>query len=305
MRLLMRLLAITVALAGLDYHGAVYSQTSSKPKAAAPLATPNTSPEPSAASNSDTNGEIELTAEQGVDWLRVEKKYIARGQAIAKRGTLELHASEIMASYKDDGGTQIMTRLDASGNVKILDQGTEAQGERGIYHIDKKLAVLFGHNLKITNQARVITAEDTLEYWQEKQIAVARGHARALSEDKRLQADNIVAYLGESAKANKNMGKNKSNPPSDKSGANSSSLEIKRIEAIGGVKLATAQEIITGKEGRYDVMAQQMIICGDVQITRGENHLQGECATTDMNTGISRIDGGKNGRVRGLILPTR
>jgi lipopolysaccharide export system protein LptA len=231
-------------------------------------------------------GAIELEAEDGIEWLRNEKRYIATGNAIAKRGGVTIKADELIAHYNEDadGNSQAIYRLDAIGHVVITSGQTEATGDKGVYHMDKKVAVLVGKNLQLISPRALITAEDSLEYWEERELAVARGKATVIQKDKRLQAGVLTAYIRPDKKTGKKT--------------------IQRIDATGGVHISTKREIIRGAEAVYNVAEEKATICGNVKITRGENQLNGECADVNMKTGRSRLRGGK-GKVKGLILPTR
>ena len=58
-----------------------------------------------------------------------------------------------------------------------------------------------GRNLKLTTPQDVLTARDSLEYWAQKHMAVARGNAVVLTNDgKRVAADTLVAYTTDAAR---------------------------------------------------------------------------------------------------------
>ena len=195
---------------------------------------------------------------------------------------MDLYADELTAYYRaGKNDSQEIYRMDAIGKVRILQAETEARGDKGVYHMDKQVVVLVGENLKLLNPQATITAEESLEYWQARSIAVARGKATVVQEDKRLRAGVLTAFIS----PNKKTGKS----------------EIQRIDATSGVHISTKDEIVRGREGVYEVDKQLATVCGDVKITRGENQLNGECAEVNMKTGRSKIVGGGS-KVRGLLL---
>src|ERR1700752_5160780 len=63
---------------------------------------------------------IEIEAESGIEWGRNEKKYIARGNAMAKRGDLTVNADPLTAHYRDKaaGGSEIW-QIEADGHVRL------------------------------------------------------------------------------------------------------------------------------------------------------------------------------------------
>jgi len=234
---------------------------------------------------------IEIDAENGIEWQQEKLIFLARGNARAVRGEVTVKADTLRAYYREqkDGSTDIW-RLDAEGNVKISTPGEHATGQLGIYDVDNGTLVLKGGNrVRLVTQQDEISADKQLEYWEKKQIAVARGNALAVRQDRRLAADTLVAYFRP-----------------DKKGKN----EIYRVEAFDRVSIVTATDTATGDRGDYDVESGIATLTGSVKITRGKNKLKGCRAKVNMNTGISRLFGcGKSasgaGRVQGIIQTDR
>ena len=55
-----------------------------------------------------------------------------------------------------------------------------------------------GRALKLTTPNDVLTARDSLEYWSQKHMAVARGNAVVVTNDgRRVAADTLVAYTAD------------------------------------------------------------------------------------------------------------
>ncbi|RED46199.1 LptA/OstA family protein [Aestuariispira insulae] len=233
-------------------------------------------------------GGIEIEADDGIEWVRNPDggsgQYHARGNAHASQNDVDLYADELTAYYRTQNESQEVFRMDAIGQVRVHQAETQAFGDKGVYHMDKQVVVLVGESLRLINPQATITAEDSLEYWQARSIAVARGKATVAQEDRRLRAGVLTAFIQNNTKTGKD--------------------EIQRIDATGGVHISSPDEIVTGREGVYEVAKQIATVCGDVKITRGENQLNGECAEVNMATGRSRIVGGA-GRVTGLLLNSK
>lgn len=231
-----------------------------------------------------TTGAIEIQAENGIEWLRDQQQYRAYGNATASRDGVTVLADTLTAYYRDQDGKQVIYRLDADGHVVITSGQSEASGDKAVYHLDKQVAVLVGKNLQLVTDQATITAEDSLEYWDGRRIAVARGNALVIQDNRRMKAGVLTAFI--------EPGKN-------------GKTEVKRIDATSGVHISTPSEIITGSEGVYLVDQEKATICGDVKITRGKNQLNGECAVVNMKTGRSKLQGkGAGDKVKGLILQT-
>ncbi|NMM44786.1 hypothetical protein HH303_09885 [Rhodospirillaceae bacterium KN72] len=231
------------------------------------------------------DGGIEIEADDGIEWIRDLQQYRAYGNATATRDGMTVTADTLTAFYREEDGRQVIFRLDADGHVVITANGSEASGDKAVYHMDKRVAVLVGEDLQMVTDRGTITADESLEYWEERQIAVARGNALVIQNDRRLQAGVLTAFL--------------------EAGADGGQTRVKRIDATGGVHVSTPTDIVTGNEGVYMVDEEKATICGKVKITRDNNQLNGECAVVNMKTGRSTLQGGGNGgKVKGLILPT-
>jgi len=130
-----------------------------------------------------------------------------------------------------------------------------------------------------------ITARQSLEYWEEKRMAVARGEAVAVRADERLRADVLVAYFRE---------------------GEGGELEMYRLEAFRDVHISTPTGILRADYGNYDIESSIVTLTGSVKITRCNTQLNGEYAEMNLNTGVSRLlsgPGTEGGQpVQGLFL---
>jgi lipopolysaccharide export system protein LptA len=224
---------------------------------------------------------LEINAEEGIEWRQEEKVYIARGNTRAASGDLEVFSDVLKAYYREaaSGSTEIYL-LEALGNVRVVSPNEIAYGDRGQYIVDEQRVELRGDNLLLESKDKVsrITARDTLEYWEVKQLAVARGDAQANHEDKQVNADTLVAHFR----------------PNDKD-----ETEIRQIVATGNVRITTPTDYVVGDEGVYYVQEEVATLTGDVKITRDGNQMNGNYAEVNLATGISQL----RGNVDALILP--
>jgi lipopolysaccharide export system protein LptA len=229
---------------------------------------------------------IAVDADQAIEWHQEQKAYVARGNAVAKRGDVTITGDTLVAYYRDipTGGTEIF-RLAADGKVHIFSPTQNVYGDRAVYDVDKQVAVVTGSNLKLVTPTDVVTARDSLEYWENQKLAVARGDAMAVREQNRVNADVLVGLFAE---------------------GEAGSLEMTRIDAQGNVVITTPTDVARGRQGVYNLKTDIATLTGDVRLTRGENHLNGQTAEVNMKTGISRLlnTGDRSGgRVKGLFIP--
>lgn len=226
---------------------------------------------------------IEISAGDGLEWRRDEKVLMAAGGVVLTRGALKLEADSVSAWYREDkdGENQEVYRIDAAGKVRLASDGAKGFGESAAYDLDQGVFVLSGGKPRFEAEQLVVTAAQNLEYWEVKQLAVARGEAVAENGDRRIRADVISAYV-QSAEGGK--------------------TELSRVEAIGDVRISTPDDSARGNEAVYDAKSGVATLCGNVEIRRGPSVLKGTCAEVNLNTGISRLIGG-GGSVKGLVQP--
>jgi lipopolysaccharide export system protein LptA len=262
-------------------------------------------------------GPIEVTARDGIEWRQNEQLVIARGAARAVRGGVTIDADLLLARYRPRGGAPAearpasegpggaseIWRLEAEGNVVITTATDRAEGDRAIYDLDQAVMVLTGRNLRLTSPDNVLTARDSVEYWPQRRMAVARGDAVVVTkDDKRVRADVLVAYFKEAPTEAGNAPR-----PQPARGAGEGTpgegSNLEKVEAYGRVEIRTAEEVIRGDSGVYTPPNGLARLLGNVRIVRGDNTLTGQEAIVNMNTGISRLIATPGERVRGLIVP--
>lgn len=271
------------------------------------------------AQNADLNqgGPIEVTARDGIEWRQNDQLVIARGAARAVRGGVTVDADLLLARYRPRGGAPAETRppsegpggaseiwrLEAEGNVVITTATDRAEGDRAIYDIDQAVMVLRGNNLRLTSPDNVLTARDSVEYWPQRRMAVARGDAVVVTkDDKRVRADVLVAYFREApTEANTAPRPQPARPAAEAPPGADSNLE--KVEAYGRVEIRTPTEVVRGDTGVYTPPNGLARLLGNVTIVRGNNTLTGREAIVNMQTGISQLVASPGDRVRGLIVP--
>jgi lipopolysaccharide export system protein LptA len=259
---------------------------------------------------------VAISAASGIEWQQDAQVYIARGNAVAKRGTTEVYADTLTAHYrpsKGAGGDTEIYRLNADGHVTIKGETQTVVGDQAVWDVDQQTGIVTGKGLKLTTATDVVTARDSLEWYDQKQVAVARGDAVAIKENvKRIRADVLTAH----------MTKDKTRPAATKSEAqrpaspaaapvpspSDENSRISRVDAQGNVLVSTATDIGRGDYGVYNAETGIVTLLGNVTIARGDNAIRGQYAVVDLNNNVSRMmpTAGKPGvpaaRVEGLFV---
>ncbi len=234
-------------------------------------------------------GTIEIEATDGIEWLRDQRVYIARGDAHAVSGDLEVFADVMKAHYRSNQDGNEIHLIELVGNVRLKTPDETAYGDAASYLLDTEVLVLTGRDLRLEshNGPDRLTARDALEYHKNDRIAVARGDARIFREGRDVRADLLIAYFSPGSEG---------------------ALEIERVEAKGAVRIRSKGDYASGNDAVYYVRDERATIQGNVKITRGEHQLSGGFGEVDLATGMSRLTGaptadGEKERVKGLILP--
>ena len=268
---------------------------------------------------------IAISATSGIEWQQDAQVYIARGNATAKRGTTEVYADTLTAHYRPSkaaGSETEIYRLNADGHVTIKGETQTVVGDQAVWDVDQQMGIVTGKALKLTTTTDVVTARDSLEWYDQKQVAVARGDAVAVRENvKRVRADVLTAHMTKDkakpaeTKPGARLAKSAPSDPTAKPGVaaglpgtSDESSRISRIDAQGNVIVSTATDIGRGDYGVYNADMGLVTLLGNVTITRGDNAIRGQYAVVDLNNNVSRMmpTAGKPGspplRVEGLFV---
>ena len=89
-------------------------------------------------------------------------------------------------------------------------------------------------------------------------------------------------------------------------------IQIRRLDASGGVTVRSPSETARGNFGVYDLDRKLITLVGAVQLNRGGSQINGQRLTIDLNNGRAVVDGGpagvgqSGGRVTGhFTVPRR
>ncbi|HEY4134411.1 MAG TPA: LptA/OstA family protein [Alphaproteobacteria bacterium] len=271
----------------------------------------------------DDNVPLEVYADNGIEWHQNESTYVAHGNARAIKGNVTVYGDTLTAHYrKATTGSSEVWKVEANGNVRIVSPDDTAYGDNAVYTIDDGGLIMTGKALRLVTPRETITARDRLEYWEQKNLAVARGDALTVTDDgRRIRADTLTALFkpaddkqggGKQAAAPAKppakptrVASNGAAPAKDRAGGDS---RLQRMDAVGNVVITTPEEVARGERGVYFEDSGIATLTGSVKITRGQNQLNGEAAEVNLRTGISKLvtqPGGAKAPVRALLVPEK
>jgi lipopolysaccharide export system protein LptA len=306
-RTAMMLAGLSLLLAGMPFH-----------RPAAQL------PNPSA-----ENLPLQVQADSGIEWQQDARAYIARGNAVATRGPTQVRADTLIARYREvkgggnsgnAGGNTEIYRVEADGNVTMTREGQTIVGDRAVYDLDQALMVVTGKALKLTTATDLVTARDSLEWYDQKQIAVARGNAVAVRNGKTIKADILTAYMVKTKPADgtppvragkappPQSGKPSPTPAAVLPGSSAADSKISRVDAQGHVVVTNALDTGRGDYGVYNADSGICTLVDNVVIARGKDVIKGQYGVMDLNNNVSRMlpavgaPSGPPQRVQGLFI---
>jgi len=271
-------------------------------------------------------GPIQITAQDGIEWRQAEQMVIAKGDAKAVRGTVTVTGDRLIAWYRRKGGSSAaqpvaaglngaadngdneVFRMRAEGNVHIYTPTDQGWGDQATYDLDQTVLVMTGQALKLTSPSNTLTARDTLEYWSQKHMAVARGDAVVVTNDaRRISADTLVAYTVDTPQTGPSAAAPAAGarPTAPQSGDSMAALagRLDHVEAFSNVSIRTITDIVTGDRAIYVPDTGIAHLGGHVRISRGLNQVNGSEAVVNMKTGVATLLAGDSGRVSGLVVP--
>ncbi len=225
--------------------------------------------------------DMNLTADNRVEWHHKEQKVVAIGNAVATRGDMQVRADKMSADYQKNSSTgkNQITKVHALGNVQMRSTQTKAFGNTLDYDLSQDTVILRGEPAKIQTATETITAKDNITYYPNEQKAIALGNVYATNGQDKIFGDKMIAYF-------------------EPTQTNSNDLEMKQVEIYGNVKIINAETTVWADKGIYTPKTALVKLYQNIVIEQNGNRLQGDYAQSDLNSGISKILAGKTSKQR-------
>ena len=215
---------------------------------------------------------IEISAENGIEWHKNERKYIALGNARAQQGDLVVNSDKLEAYYvsSNQNDDNIHT-IKALGNVKIKNKSAIIKGgEKASYILDKEYFIINGKNLTLNSKEDNLSANRKIEFWKSENIAVATGNAIAKKKNEYTISANKLAWYLDLMDGKEDY-------------------KIKKIIGFENVKIESENEIAFSDKALYNGTTELCKLFGNVRLKRGNNFLTGDYAEVNLKTGISKL----------------
>jgi lipopolysaccharide export system protein LptA len=139
----------------------------------------------------------------------------------------------------------------------------------------------------------------TLEVRDKDQVATFSGDVQVRQGDTGMRCKSLVVFYerGDKAGSRRTLTAETPGPGGQQ--------KISRLEARGGVVVMQKDQTATGDLGVFDMRTNTVTLVGNVVMTQGKNVLRGDRLVVNLDSGVSRVESGKNGtgRVQGLFQP--
>jgi lipopolysaccharide export system protein LptA len=229
----------------------------------------------------DSGKPIEISAENGIEWRKDERLYIARGNALAVQGDSSVKGDILTAYF---GLDDKIARWVAEGHVEVKNGTSTSYGDIANYDATTKVLVLTGKALKTVTEKETVTARDQLEFWREQDAVVAKGDVVIVQSETTIHADEATAYFRREADGKKKM---------------------YQMEATGKVRIDKRKQTAFSDKLVYQPNTEIAVLTGNVVMYDGENRYEGGKAELDLKNDVSRLlaNGTNDGRVHTVIKP--
>ena len=183
-----------------------------------------------------------------------------------------------------------MMRVRSIGIIFALSLAAAASAGMAQVQQQRGVSALKGHN----SNAPVDVTADRIEVQDRADRALFVGNVHANQAELTLETQRLtVAY-------------------SSAAGGGSGGVQIRRLDAAGGVVVRSPSETARGDFGIYDLDRRLITIIGNVRLTQGQNTVSGQRLVINLDNGRAVIDGGppgvnsSGGRVTGhFTVPQR
>lgn len=237
--------------------------------------------------NSAQAEDINLVADERVEWHQTEQKMVAIGNAIATKKDLNIRADKMTAFYTGDKAEKAKNKssiktVHAIGGVIMTSPRAKGYGDTMDYDVAADSMLLRGKPAKIQTDKETITATESITYYPNAQKAIALGDVISKDAENTIHSKKMVAYFEKNSEGK---------------------LDMQRVDIFDDIKIVTPSATAYSQKGIYYPKTGIVKLAEKVKIIQDGNTLNGEFAETNLNTGISKIISGKKsgGRVFGIF----
>jgi lipopolysaccharide export system protein LptA len=135
----------------------------------------------------------------------------------------------------------------------------------------------------------------TLEVRDRDKVATFSGNVNVTQGDTNMRCRTLLVYYDQETGVTGSLKAAQPGPGGKQ--------QIRRLEAKGDVVVTQKDQKATGDAGIFDMKTNTVTLIGNVLMTQGQNVLRGDKLVVDLTSGVSRVESGKSGMVKGLLWP--
>lgn len=221
-------------------------------------------------SSGNPDAPLEIFADE-TEWDRENNRVIARGNAILKKNSDQITASEVVGYFEEKDGKRHLAKVDAFQNVVITTPTGEIKGgDKGTYFTDTQYMIIEGPQIVLTSSKNEsLTTEKKLEYWELEKKAFAENPVTILREKDIIKGNQLTAFFAEDAETKQ--------------------TKLSKADLVGNVEIVTPTQTANGDKSVYKPMENVAILEGNVTLTQEGNVLKGEWCRANLLTGHNML----------------
>lgn len=225
-------------------------------------------------------GQVELSADNGLEWNMNKKTIVASENAILKRDDMNVISDKIAAYYNEKGGNGEIYEITALGNVVISSLNYEIRSDYLTFDLKNSLLTLSMDDgeVEMVSDDTILKSKGNVVFYQNDNKIILND-AQVINSGRIIEGDSLYVFL-------------------DKQN------NLERVIVKDGVKIKDGDQLIIGDKADFNQSTGVANISGNVSFAKGENvSLTGGKVTYDMRTGIAKIlpDSKSGGKVKGIF----
>ena len=227
-----------------------------------------------------------ISADEGVEIFDKDHYVTAHANISMERADVSLYGDKLRADYQiEETGKRKLDKFDMSENFLMFSPQGTLYGDKGTYDLTKDTIKVIGRNLRLYTLQGEIKACDALIYHPNAMIAHAHGKAKVINRDstQHLYGDHLTAYFKPADVTNTTTTQTPLLTPMK------GNLRLEKITGDGNVKLILPNKVATSNRGTYYAEEDKFILEGNVKVTDENRQMNGEYATVNRATGVSKV----------------
>lgn len=246
-------------------------------------------------SSPPVNLPVVIDAQKQIECDDLKRRCTATRNVTATHGDVTLYTDQLVAFFSkplSDPSRELLT-LEAVGKVRFKTPQGKGWCDKALYDVSLEVLTLLGHaNLETPKQT---LSAQKIAYHQVQQKVEALGEGKFVQRENTILANKLTAFFKTAAHPKKAFGP---------SFAEQGSWTLDHVVATDKVRIAMEDTLVEADWGRYDAVAGQAILKGNVSLLHGDHLMKGQQARVDFRTKQAVMEqSDKGGRIQAILKP--